>query len=277
MVSRDDTISIRKQSEWLGLNRSTLYYRPVPMSVYDLCLMNRIDELFTKYPFFGSRRIMEYLNLEGYDVGRDKVRSMMRNLGLEAVYPKRKRNTSIPNQEHRIYPYLLRDVDIVRPNQVWSADITYIRLNQGFVYLVAIVDWYSRYVLSWRLSNTLDSDFCVEALKDALQYGTPEIFNTDQGSQFTSAAFTSLLLERGIQISMDGKGRALDNIFVERLWRSVKYENIYLNSYGTIPETQCGLNAYFDFYNNARLHQGLKYRTPAEIYTGVSRKLALCV
>lgn len=267
MVSRrDDKISVRRQSEFLGLNRSTLYYRPVPMSDEELRLMNRIDELFTKCPFFGSRKLMEYLNLEGFDVGRGKVRSVMRVLGLEAVYPKKKRNTSMPNQEHRIYPYLLRDVDIVRPDHVWSADITYIRLNHGFVYLVAIIDWYSRYVLSWKLSNTLDSGFCVEALRDALKYGTPEIFNTDQGSQFTSEAFTGLLLESGIQISMDGKGRAMDNIFVERLWRTVKYENVYLNSYGTIPETEFGLGGYFEFYNNDRLHQALKYRTPAEVY-----------
>jgi putative transposase len=277
MVSRKDSkISVRRQSELLSLNRSTLYYRLVPVSEDDLRLMNRTDELFTKYPFFGSRRLMEYLNLEGYGVGRGKVRSVMQTLGLEAIYPKKKKNTSVRNQMHRIYPYLLRGVDIVGPDQVWSADITYIRLNHGFVYLVAIIDWYSRYVLSWRLSNTLDSDFCVEALKEALQYGAPDIFNTDQGSQFTSEAFTGLLLENGIQISMDGKGRAMDNIFVERLWRTVKYENIYLNSYGTIPKVQFGLGDYFEFYNNDRLHQALNYLTPAEVYTGISKKRALC-
>lgn len=275
MVNGEDgKISIRRQSELLSLNRSTLYYQPVPVTEYDLRLMNRTDELFTRYPFFGSRRLVEYLNLEGYDVGRERVRSVMRDLGLEAIYPKK--NTSLRNQAHRIYPYLLRDIDIVRRNQVWSADITYIRLNHGFVYLAAIIDWHSRYVLSWRLSNTLDSDFCVEALEEALRNGLPEIFNTDQGSQFTSEAFTGLLLKNGIQISMDGKGRALDNVFVERLWRTVKYEDIYLNSYGSIPEAKSGLEAYFGFYNNDRLHQALKYRTPAEVYTGNSKKLALC-
>lgn len=274
MIDRDDNkISIRGQSELLSLNRSTLYYQSIPVSECDLRLMNRTDELFTKYPFFGSRRLMEYLNLEGYGVGRDKVRSVMRELGLETIYPKK--STSMRNQAHRIYPYLLRGVDIVRPDQIWSADITYIRLSHGFVYLVAIIDWYSRYVLSWRLSNTLDSDFCVEALKDALEYGTPEIFNTDQGSQFTSEAFTGLLIRAGIQISMDGKGRAMDNVFVERLWRTVKYENVYLNSYSTIPEAEFGLGGYFEFYNNDRLHQALNYRTPAEIYIGGSDKVSI--
>lgn len=275
MISRDDKkISIRRQSGLLGLNRSTLYYKHVSVSEEYLRLMNRTDELFTKCPFFGSRRLMEHLNLEGYEVGRDKMISIMRELGLEAIYPKK--NTSMRNQAHRVYPYLLKGVEIVRPDQVWSADITYVRLDRGFVYLVAVIDWYSRYVLAWRLSNTLDSDFCVEALEEALGYGTPEIFNTDQGSQFTSEAFTGLLLENGIQISMDGKGRALDNVFVERLWRSVKYENIYLCGYGSIPEAKAGLETYFEFYNNDRLHQALKYRTPAEIYSAGQKKLALC-
>lgn len=271
MVNREDReISMRQQSELLSLNRSTLYYRPAPVSEYDLRLINRTDELFTEHPYFGSRRLMEYLNLEGYDVGRDKVRSVMRVLGLEAIYPKR--GTSIRNQAHVIYPYLLRGVEIVRVDQVWSADITYIRLSRGFVYLVVVMDWYSRYVLSWRLSNTLDSDFCVEVLRGALKYGVPEIFNTDQGSQFTSEVFTGLLIQAGIQISMDGKGRAMDNVFVERLWRSVKYENVYLNSYGTIPEAEFGLGSYFEFYNNDRLHQALNYQTPAKIYAGGSGK-----
>ena len=275
MVDRkEDKISMRGQCDLLGLCRSTVYYQPVPISEDDLLLMNRADEIFTKYPFFGSRRICVYLNLEGWEVGRDKVRSIMNDLGLEAIYPRR--NLSVRNQAHRIYPYLLRGVEVVRPNQVWSADITYIRLTHGFVYLVAIIDWRSRYVLSWNLSNTLDTDFCVEALKDALQYGKPEVFNTDQGSQFTSEAFTGLLHSNGIQISMDGKGRALDNIFVERLWRTVKYENVYLNSYCSIPETKHGLAGYFDFYNNERLHQSLKYRAPAEVYLGGNKRLALC-
>ena len=276
MIDRsNDKMSMRWQCELLEINRSTLYYQPVPVSEYDLRLMNRVDEIFTMYPFYGSRRICENLNFEDWDVGRYKIRSIMRALGLEAIYPRR--NLSVRNQLHRIYPYLLRNVEIVRPNQVWSADITYIRLSHGFVYLVAVIDWHSRCVLSWKLSNTLDSDFCVDALKEALGHGKPEIFNTDQGSQFTSDAFTGLLIKQGIEISMDGKGRALDNIFVERLWRTVKYENIYLNSYGSIPEVKSGLEAYFDFYNNERLHQSLKYRTPAEVYNGYDRKaLPLC-
>ncbi|MFH1767017.1 MAG: IS3 family transposase [Patescibacteria group bacterium] len=270
-----DKISKRRQCELLGINRSTVYYKPAPISEFELRLQNRTDELFTAHPFFGTRRLMEYLNLDGFEVGRDKVRSVMNSLGLETVYPKK--NTSIRNQMHKIYPYLLKDVEISRTNQVWSADITYIRLRHGFVYLVAIMDWYSRYVLSWRLSNTLDSNFCVEALKEAFVYGQPEIFNTDQGCQFTSEAFTGLLLENNIKISMDGKGRALDNVFVERLWRSVKYENIYLNSYSSIPEVEDGLVAYFDFYNNRRLHQSLKYRTPVNAYIGVDKtNLSVC-
>lgn len=262
-----ERISKRRRCELLDLNRSTVYYEPVSVSELELRLMHRTDELFTECPFFGSRRLMEHLNVEGFDVGRDKVRSVMIMLGLKAVYPKK--NTSIRNQLHRIYPYLLKDVEVTRTNQVWSADITYIRLRHGFVYLVAIMDWYSRYVLSWGLSNTLDSDFCVEALKEAFKHGKPDIFNTDQGCQFTSEAFTGLLLKNDIQISMDGKGRAMDNIFVERLWRSVKYENIYLNGYSSIPEVGNGLEAYFDFYNYRRLHQSLKYRTPASIYMGI--------
>lgn len=275
MIDRDESkISIRGQCGLLGLCRSAFYYQPVPVSEVDLRLMNRVDEIFTKHPFYGARRISAFLNLEGWKVGRDKARSVMSAMGLEAIYPQH--NLSMRNQMHRIYPYLLRGVEIVRPDQVWSADITYIRLSHGFVYLVAIIDWHSRYVLSWKLSNTLDSNFCVEALEEALEYGKPEIFNTDQGSQFTSEAFTGTLLKRGIQISMDGKGRALDNVFVERLWRSVKYENIYLNSYGSIPEVKSGLEAYFDFYNNERLHQSLKYRTPADVYMGYNKRLALC-
>lgn len=276
MIDRsNDKISIRWQCGLLEINRSTLYYQPVPVSEYDLRLMNRVDEIFTMYPFYGSRRICEKLNFENWDIGRYKVRSIMRGLGLEAIYPHR--NLSVRNQLHRIYPYLLRGVEIVRPNQVWSADITYVRLSHGFVYLIAVIDWYSRCVLSWKLSNTLDSDFCVDALKEALGHGKPEIFNTDQGSQFTSEAFTGLLIGQGIHISMDSKGRALDNIFVERLWRTVKYENIYLNGYGTIPEVKSGLKSYFDFYNNERLHQSLRYRTPAEVYNGyVGKTLPLC-
>lgn len=276
MIDRDDgKMSVRGQCELLGLNRSTVYYRPVPVSEADLRLMNRVDEMFTKRPFLGSRKLCEYLNLEGFDVGRDKVVSVMLDLGLEAICPRR--NLSKRNQAHAVYPYLLRDVEITKPDQVWSSDITYIRLSHGFVYLTAIIDWYSRYVLSWRLSNTLDSDFCMEALKEALGHGKPEIFNTDQGSQFTSEGFTGLLLKNGIRISMDGKGRALDNIFVERLWRTVKYEDVYINGYQSIPETELGLEGYFEFYNNERIHQALKYLTPAAVYRGDNGgRLAKC-
>ena len=229
--------------------------------------MNKIDEIYLKYPFYGARRMSRELKGLGFYVGRKRTGSLMNLMGLEAVFPGK--NTSKPNPQHRVYPYLLRNVEVSRANQVWSTDITYIRLKHGFVYLVAVIDWKSRYVLSWKLSNTLTSDFCIEALKEALSYGTPEIFNTDQGSQFTSAEFTQELKNRGIQISMDGRGRALDNIFVERLWRSVKYENIYLNCYETIPQTQAGLKEYFEFHNVKRRHQSLDYKTPWLIYSGL--------
>lgn len=276
MIDRvEDKISMRGQCRLLGLCRSTVYYKPLPVSEFDLRLMNRVDEIFTGHPYFGSRRICAYLNLEDWNVGRDKVRSVMSAMGLAAIYPRL--NLSKRNQAHMVYPYLLKGVEVIEPNQVWSADITYIRLRHGFVYLTAVIDWYSRYVLSWKLSNTLDGGFCIEALEEALRYGRPKVFNTDQGPQFTSEAFTELLQKNGIQISMDGKGRALDNVFVERLWRTVKYENVYLNGYSSIPEARHGLEDYFDFYNNERLHQSLKYRTPAEVYKGSDgRTLALC-
>jgi putative transposase len=252
----------------------------MPISEADLLLMRLLDEQYLKTPFWGVRNMTKHLCFLGYKVGKDRVRTLLRRMGLMAVFSKP--STSTPHPEHMIYPYLLRDVEIVRPNQVWSADITYIRLSHGFVYLVAIIDWYSRYVLSWRLSNTLDAEFCIDALNEALiSYGSPEIFNTDQGSQFTSADFTGILLNRSISISMDGRGRCLDNIFIERLWRSVKYENVYLFNYETIPQARAGLTAYFDFYNKERFHQSLDYQRPWEVYSraadlNVATTSALC-
>lgn len=229
--------------------------------------MNLLDEQYTKTPFYGVRNMLTYLRNLGYSVGKDHVRTLLRTMGLVAIVPRR--NTSVPHPAHAIYPYLLRDVAITGVNHVWSADITYIRLGIGFAYLVVVMDWYSRVVLAWRLSNTLDADFCVEALEEAVaNYGAPEIFNTDQGAQFTSAAYIGVLTKHGISISMDGRGRCLDNIFVERLWRSVKYENVYLFGYRTITEARSGLAAYFEFYNKERFHQSLNNKTPWEVYRG---------
>ncbi len=228
--------------------------------------MNAIDEIYTKLPFYGSRRIAKELyRAKGTVVNRKRVQRLMRKMVLEAIYPRP--NLSRANKEHKKYPYLLRGMEITRPNQVWASDITYIRIERGFMYLTVVMDWYSRSVLSWRLSNTLDSSFCVETLEEALKrYRKPEVFNTDQGSQYTSEAFTKVLLDEGIKISMDGKGRALDNVFVERLWRSVKYEEVYLKSYSTVQEVRSGLKEYFSFYNKERLHQSLDYRAPMEVY-----------
>lgn len=231
--------------------------------------MGLIDEQFTKTPFYGVHRMMVSLKRLGYQVGEKLVRRLMRKMGLEAIYPKPK--TSRKHSEHKIYPYLLRDVEITRPNQVWGSDITYVRLLHGFAYLAAIIDWFSRYVLAWRLSNTLEAIFCVDCLEEALEYGQPEIFNTDQGSQFTSAEFTGKLQEHKIDISMDGRGRVFDNIFTERLWRSVKYENIYIKGYQAIPEAKAGLKEYFGFYNTERPHESLGDQTPWEIYSGLGR------
>lgn len=234
--------------------------------------MDRIDKLYTAYPFYGSRKMAAALAREGYAANRKRVQRLMRLMRLQSVAPRP--NTSQPHPQHKVYPYLLRGLPIVRPGQVYSTDITYIRVGRGFAYLVAIVDWYSRKVLSWRLSNTMDTAFCVEALKEALmRYGPPEIFNSDQGSQFTSDAFTKVLKDYKVRISMDGKGRALDNIFVERLWRSVKYEEVYLKQYQSMQEAKAGLAAYFDFYNEQRPHQGLKNRTPAEVHDANSQRL----
>ena len=261
-------LSIRKQCKLLNLTRSNLYYEPVKVSKVTLRIMHYIDEIFTECPFYGSRRIREALKRKGWTIGRERVQSLMRQMGLWAIYPKAKLSKKHP--EHRIYPYLLGNIEITRPNQVWSADITYIRLKEGFIYLVAIMDWFSRYVLSWRLSNSLDVSFCIEALEEALGKGCPDIFNTDQGSQFTSDDFTGILLSKEIAISMDGRGRVFDNIFIERLWRSVKYEEVYIKGYHVYRDAKEGLDTYFSLYNNRRYHQSLAYRTPYEVHYGSS-------
>ena len=256
-----------RQCQLLDLCRSSFYYQPRPVSAEELGLMRRLDELHLNYPFLGARRLARMLRREGFAVGREHVGTLMRRMGIEAIY--RKRRTSIPAKGHTIYPYLLSNVAIERANQAWAADITYIPLAQGFAYLVAILDLYSRKVLAFRVSNAMSSEFCVEALEEALgRYGTPEIFNTDQGSQFTDDDFTTPLKARGVRVSMDGKGRWIDNVFVERLWRSVKYEDIYLHAYATPREVTTALTAYFSFYNERRVHQNLDYRTPDEMYFG---------
>lgn len=257
-------ISLRRQCLLLGLARWSWYYQPVGNSAEDVELMRVLDEQYTATPFYGVRRMTAWLRHRGYGVNPKRVRRLLRTMGLEAIYAKPQ--LSQPVEGHTIYPYLLRGVTVNRINQVWSADITYIRLHSGFVYLVAVIDWFSRYVLSWAVSITMDVPFCVEALNQALSQGQPEIFNTDQGAQFTSQAFTARLKEGGIRISMDGRGRALDNVFVERLWRSVKYEEVYLRDYQTVWEARHGLAHYFAFYNEERLHQALDYRPPAAVY-----------
>lgn len=273
LVAPDPDVSVRRQCEILALNRSSLYYESVGPDPEELELMRRIDGLHLKYPFFGSRRISQELRTQGLVVNRKRVQRLMRIMDLEGVAPKP--NTSRPAPEHPVFPYLLRNLSVSRPNQVWATDITYIPLARGFAYLVAIMDWYSRRVLAWRLSNSLDTAFCVEAVEDALaRFGQPEIFNTDQGSQFTAEAFTQVLLARGIKISMDGKGRCLDNVFVERLWRSLKYEEVYLNDYDNLVEARSGIERYFTFYNDRRPHQALGYQTPAGFYDGLLKQAA---
>jgi putative transposase len=259
-------LSIRRQCALLGLARSTLYDQPLGERAENLQLMRLLDEQYTATPFYGVRRMTAWLRGQGYAVNRKRVARLLHRMGLEALYPKPR--LSQPAAGHTIYPYLLRGVTVERVNQVWSADITYIRLQAGFVYLVAVMDWFSRYVLSWALSITLDLSFCVEALEQALGQGCPEIFNTDQGVQFTSQAFTARLKQRGIRISMDGRGRALDNVFVERLWRTVKQEEVYLHDYQSVQDARQGLVRYFVFYNEARLHQALGYQPPAAVYRG---------
>ena len=260
-------ISILRQCELLELARSSFYYEPSSESQENLLLMRLIDEQYTRHPFYGSPRLTAWLRNEGYAMNHKRVERLMQLMGLEAIYPKPR--TSRTNPENRVYPYLLRDAAIRRANQVWSTDITYVRMRQGFLYLVAILDWFSRYVVSWQLSNTLDTSFCLVALEEALEQGKPEIFNSDQGSQFTSRDFTGRLEGAGIRISMDGRGRVFDNIFVERLWRSVKYEEIFLKDYEEVKDVEKGLASYFDFYNQERLHQSLQYRTPASVYYDV--------
>ena len=260
-----------RQCELAGVSRATVYAQRVPRSdsEADLLLLGLIDEQYTRRPFYGSRNMVTYLATRGYRVNRKRVQRLMRILGLAGMAPGP--NTSRPHPQHKVYPYLLRGVVVTRANQVWSTDITYIRLAHGFVYLVAVIDWYSRKVLSWRISNTLDTMFCVDCLEEALQrYGNPEIFNTDQGCQFTSESFTGVLKAHGIAISMDGRGRALDNIFVERLWRSVKYEDVYLKGYSNTMELMIGLAEYFVFYNGERPHQSLGSCTPTEVYATAS-------
>ncbi len=254
-----------RRCELLDVARSSAYYRPEPVSEADLALMRLIDETHLKRPFYGSRRMRDELEDRGYKVNRKRVQRLMRLMDLRALYPRRR--TSQPGKGHKIYPYLLRDLSIARANQVWATDICYLPMAKGFMYLVAIMDWHSHRVLSWRVSNTLDTDFCIEALEEALQrFGAPEIFNTDQGSQFTSEAFTGVLKDHGISISMDGKGRWVDNVFVERLWRSVKYEDVYLRAYETPTDLRAGLARYFAFYNTRRRHSALARRTPDAMY-----------
>ena len=259
-------ITISRQCDLLGLNRSSLYYKPCGETEYNEQLMKMIDEQYVKTPFYGINKMTAWLDRQGHKVNHKRVRRLMRQMCLEAVYPHKKHNLSVPCKQHRIYPYLLKNAQIDRTDQVWSADITYIRMRHGWVYLAAIMDWFSRYVLSWEISITLESEFCVDALKEALSFGTPHIFNTDQGSQFTSIEFTKILQDASIQISMDGKGRAFDNIFSERLWRTVKYEEVYLRDYQSVNEARYYLGRYFEFYNNERLHESLSYRSPAEVY-----------
>jgi putative transposase len=258
------SLSIGRQCALLGLSRSAYYYVSQGESPENIRLMHRIDELFTKYPFYGVDKMTAHLSRQGPTVNHKRIRRLMRKMGLEAIYPKP--TLSHANREHKVYPYLLRDLPIVRPNQVWCTDITYIRLMEGFVYLVAIMDWYSRYILSWELSISLETAFCVSALERAILTAIPDIFNSDQGCQFTSLAFTERLTEAGVKISMDGRGRCYDNIFIERLWRSVKYDKVYLCDWQHVHEAQTGLDEYLTFYNNERPHQSLQQKTPFEVY-----------
>ena len=257
-------LSVRRQCELLGLSRSSLYYEPATGGAEDLRLMRRIDEQYLKTPFYGSRRMAVCLAGEGQAVNRKRVRRLMALMGLEAIHPGPR--TTLRDPGHKVYPYLLRGLAIERRDQVWSTDITYVPMPQGFMYLTAVIDRYSRHVLSWRLSNSLDGRFCLEALEAALKGGRPEIFNTDQGVQFTARSFTGRLESAGVAVSMDGRGRALDNVFVERLWRSLKYEEVYLKAYRDVGELEAGLSSWLGFYNQERPHQGLSYRTPAEVY-----------
>jgi len=262
--SGNSQISLRRQCELLGVNRSSLYYRAAGQSAEDLYLKRLLDEQYTRTPFYGILRMTAYLRQLGLAAGEKRVRWLLREMGLMAIYPKPR--LSLARSENERFPYLLKDVEICRVNQVWSTDITYIRLTAGFVYLAAVIDWYSRYVLAWRLSNSLETGFCLEALEEALTITEPEIFNSDLGSQFTSGEFVGRLTASGILVSHDGRGRCFDNIFVERLWRSVKYEEVYLKDYRVVPEARIGLANYFRFYNGERLHQSLDYKTPETLF-----------
>ena len=257
-------ISINRQCELLQISKGAVYYKPKPLDSYTVLLMDLIDEQHTRTPFYGSRRLTVILKMKGHVVNRKRVQRLMKLMRIEAIYPKPK--LSRRDKSHKIYPYLLKGVKIERPDHVWSTDITYIRIGRGFAYLTAVIDWYSRYVLSWRLSNTLENTFCIEALEEALYCSNPEIFNTDQGSQYTAINFLTALLDKNIKISMDSQGRALDNVFVERLWRTVKYEEVYLKDYRTLNEAHSNIKDYFNFYNNERPHQSLKYNVPATEY-----------
>jgi len=259
------SLTVTRQCELLSIARSSLYYKPRGICEEDKRVMDVIDEIYTAYPFYGNRRIRAELNLtHGIPIGRDRVRTLMEYMGIHALYPKKKLSQN--NPDHLVYPYLLRELITEKPNQVWSTDITYLRLQEGFAYLVAIIDWYSRYVISWKVSNTLELDFCIECLQEALKEEKPDIFNSDQGSHFTSPKFTGILKTNDIRISMDGRGRCLDNIFVERLWRSVKQENVYLSAYQNVADARRGLAEYFGFYNTKRRHQSLAYATPESVH-----------
>ena len=265
MIDRSHELSIAKQAKALGISRGSIYYLPRPMSAADLAVMRRMDELHLDFPFAGSRMLRDLLQAEGIKIGRRHVSTLMKRMGIEAIY--RKPNTSKPAPGHKVYPYLLGKMQVLRPNQVWAMDITYIPMAHGFVYLAAVVDWFSRRILSHRVSITMEADFCIEALEEALaRHGKPEIFNTDQGSQFTSTAFTDILLKAGIKISMDGKGSWRDNVFVERLWRSIKYEEVYLKAYETVTEARASIGRYVDFYNTQRPHSSLDRKTPDHAY-----------
>ena len=265
MINPKHDLSLTRQAELLDLSRTSLYYTPVHTSEADLQLMRRLDELHLEWPFLGARMLRDILRLEGIRIGRKHVATLMRKMGIEAIY--RRSNTSRRHPRHAIYPYLLRKLQIDRPNQVWATDVTYIPMARGFVYLVAVMDWYSRRVLSWRISNSLTADFCVEALEEAIaKYGAPEIFNTDQGSQFTAASFIGVLQKHKIRISMDGRGAWRDNVFVERLWKSVKYEEVYLHAYDSVAGAKAGIGKYFDFYNRRRPHTALDRQTPDTVY-----------
>lgn len=271
MIDLNDVgLSVSKQCELIGLNRSSYYMKPKDLEASDYTIMRKIDEIFTEHPYYGTRRMSQILKNDGYRIGRKGVRCYYIIMGIEAIYPRM--NLSKRNQAHKVYPYLLRDYEVTKPNQVYSSDITYIRLKHGFVYLVAVIDWHSRYVLSWRVSISLDNSFCVEALCEAIEnYGKPEIFNTDQGVQYTSRDFIAVLEQHKIAISMDGKGRALDNVFIERFWRSLKQEKIYRIDLETVQEAKEAISEYMEFYNKRRIHQSLGYKTPEMVHFAKTR------